>query len=138
MRLHLRSVPVQRGFSLLEVLVALAIMAMSLGALYHAAGGSVRGVQVSERRAEAALLAAALLDSRDTIPPGGLQESGAQGDRFSWVLTATPFPTGHEADPGWPLYRVLAVVAWEEGGERVEFALASLLPERRPLGMERR
>ncbi|NMG65136.1 prepilin-type N-terminal cleavage/methylation domain-containing protein [Azoarcus indigens] len=122
--------PTAAGFSLMEVLVALAIMAFSLAALYHAAGGSVRGVHTGETRTRALALALSLLDSRSTIPAGGLDESGSDAG-LRWHLSARPYPTGHEASPGWPLYRVEAAVAWGEGRRGQALSLVSLLPERR-------
>lgn len=123
-----RTVP--RGFSLLEVLVALSIMAFSLAALYHAAGGGVRGVGESEARTRALALAVSLLDSRTTVPAGGGEETG-EAAGLRWRLSALPYATGREAAPGWPLYRVEAAVSWREGAGERELRLASLLPERR-------
>lgn len=120
----------QAGFSLLEVIVALAIMAFSLGALYHAAGGSMRGTQEAELRTRATALALSLLDSRSTIPAGGVMEHGVAGGGMRWALSSTPFPTGLEASPGWPLYQVEVQVGWGEGDRRHELRLTSLLPER--------
>lgn len=118
-----------RGFSLLEVLVALSIMAFSLAALYHAAGGGVRGVGESEARTRALALALSVLDSRTTVPPGGGDDAG-EAAGLRWRLTARPYATGREAAPGWPLYRVEAVVYWREGAGERELRLTSLLPER--------
>lgn len=126
----------QGGFSLLEVLVALTILAMSLGVLYQAAGGSVRNVQTGEQRMRAILLAQSLLLLHDRIPPGGLSEQGVSRAGFEWSLTAIPYPpvqisTGSSTEP-WPLYRVEAAVFWRDGARPGEFRLASILPERPP------
>lgn len=120
---------VQRGLTLLEVLVAMVIMALSLGALYQAAGGSVRGVHDAEMRTRATLFAQALLEAQDVIEPGGLSAQGAFDD-FRWTLDAAPFQTGLEAAPGWPLYRVVAEVEWGAGESVRVVELATLLPER--------
>jgi general secretion pathway protein I len=116
----------QGGFSLLEVVIAMAIMAMSLGALYRAGGGALRGVLEAETRLRAATLAMALLDGQWSVPPEGLHDSGSVGN-MTWQLAAAPFQPRREK--GWALHRVEASVGWDNG--RRGLSLASLLPERR-------
>ena len=127
--------PRQQGFSLLEMIVAMAIMALSLGALYNAAGGSVKGVQAAEQRSGALLLAQSLLEAYSTVPHGGIAEQGEVGS-MAWQLVAIPYPTAREAAPGWPLYRVEASVQWGSGESRQGLSLVSLLPERRRAAAE--
>lgn len=120
----------QSGFSLLEVLVAFVIMALSLGVLYQAAGGSTRAVVAAEEVTRATILAESLLALHAAVPANGLKESGTTADGMSWSLTAERY-TGHGDDPaGWPLYRIEANVAWGEGSGR-SLALVSLVPERK-------
>ena len=124
----------QAGFSLLEVLVAFSIMMLSLGALYQAAGGSVRNLATSERQTHAILLAESLLSLHQAVPPGGLSASGSSGRGFEWGLSAVP-AVNAQADPdgaSWPLYRLDVEVAWQDGDRRRRYALATLLPEAVP------
>lgn len=122
-------VPARRlhGFSLLEVLVATSIMAFSLGALYQAAGGSVRNVQRADQRTQSLLLAQSLLDAHDTVPAGGLEASGEEAG-LQWRLSATPYPTDFEQSPGWRLYRVSVTVGAASGDPAHAVRLATLLP----------
>ncbi len=124
----------QRGFSLLEVLVAFSIMALSLGVLYQAAGGSIRNLAVAERQTHAILLALSLLDLHQGVPAGGLSVDGAAAGGFDWTFDAVP-ATALADDPGddsWALYRVDIEVAWQDGERRRRYALATLLPELAP------
>ncbi len=117
----------QAGFSLLEVLVAFAIMALALGALYQALGGSLRGVGAAGDSTRAVLLAQAVLDLHDLVPPEGLAEDGVTADGLAWELRSAPFAAALE-NPQWELHEVVARVRWQDRGREREFALTTLLP----------
>lgn len=119
------------GFSLLELLVAMAIMAMSLGLLYSASTGALRGAGSQVEQQQATLLAQSLLDSRDSVAATGWQEQG-QHAQFAWEISSEPLvpPTGLNA--GTPLlHQVRISIRWPAlgGGRRIE--LSTLLPQER-------
>ena len=84
----------QQGFTLIEVVVAFAILALALGALYESFGGSLRR-GVSARQQELATLRAESLLS-EFRGSGGLlpQEKGGRDEDlgFSWRITVKPYP----------------------------------------------
>ncbi len=94
-----------RGFTLLEVLVALAIVAVALTAAVRATGVSIdSSTQVKEH-----LLASwvaqnrlAELTARHAFPPLGSNSGSAQeaGRNFTWeeIVTATPNPDFHRVE----------------------------------------
>lgn len=123
-----------RGFSLLEILVALAIAALSLGVLYRATGNNARQIGTLAQQARAMRLAESLLASASLVPPMGIDER-ASAHGYHWALQSRPYPTPIAgADPrAVPLHEVHALVSWSEGGRERHFELASLRPERPPL-----
>jgi general secretion pathway protein I len=114
----------QRGFSLLEILVAFSILALSLGVLMQIFSASLRNAEVTRNQAQAVALAQSLLASAvvgATLVPG--ENAGVLDDKFRWVLRVSPFV--QEPRPGetaavrtsvpLDLWEVAVRVAW--GGD---------------------
>ena len=129
---------VVRGFSLLELLVALSIMAMALGMLYQASTGALRGVGDLDLEERANLLAQSIIEARDAVPAAGWNESGSAAG-MAWRVNTAPYETtvGRDAPTVPRLHEVRVMVEWDSrrGQRRVE--LHTLLPQQRAQPGER-
>lgn len=119
-----------RGFSLLEILVAFAILSLSLGVLLQIFSSGLRNVLVGEGYARAADLAEsqlALVGTELPVQPGIL--SGVQ-DGYRWTLSIQPLalPELAAAPPNLMTYWVTAQVRWgdDDGGTGRGLELNSL------------
>lgn len=119
----------QAGFSLLEVLVAFAILALILGVLLQIFSGSALRATLAESYLKATTLAEARLNEMGREAPlvaGGL--TGQTEDGFAWSLTVEPYPIeglDSVVQSVAPM-RVRVLVAWQEGGRRHEVSVATL------------
>jgi general secretion pathway protein I len=112
---------VQRGFSLLEVLVAFAVLAITLGVLLQVFSGAIGATHLSAGYSRAAALAESKLNGVGIEIPLeiGTYEGDPEGD-LSWFVVIEPYDAELSllAEPAYPAYVVTAVAGWGEG-ERV-------------------
>lgn len=122
----------QRGFSLLELLVAFAIMAMSLGLIYRSMGASVASVRNLDLHQQATMLGETLLNTRDSVPDQGWNDSGDFGS-FAWRVTSQPFASQLPVPEPVRLHEIDITISWQEGLQSRQLELKTLLPQRKPL-----
>lgn len=108
-----------RGFSLIEVIAALLLLAIAFTALMRVAGGAIELSQRAAERSEAAMYARSLLDSAFVMEPirAGTR-SGRFDKQFAWQLQVTPWGPGGKPAPGAGLrmYQLDLDVHWRGGG----------------------
>ena len=120
----------QRGFTLIEILVAFMILAMSLTVLFRIFSGGLRNVALSEDYALAVLVAESQLASigiSEPLEPGVI--TGKWDARFRWERLVKPYrPWEHDKDLTTPMlaYRVTVNVDWEHAGRTRQFSLSSV------------
>jgi general secretion pathway protein I len=122
----------QRGFSLLEILVAFSIMAISIGMLLSIFSSGLRNATVSEEYTSAVQIAEAIISrpgNEAPLQPG--RSNGVENDKYRWELTVEPFILADETIDTRTiparLFMVTAIVSWgDEGGRERQFELAEL------------
>ena len=107
----------ESGFTLVEVVVALAIMAMSFGVLFGVISDALRQTDGARNLAQAGSLAQSLLARLGTevpIAPG--KASGEFSGGFRWRLRVEPYgdATDRQSSPV-AAYTVAAEVMWGDG-----------------------
>lgn len=110
----------QQGFSLLEILIAFSILALSLGILLKIFSGGVNTAMVAEDYTVATQIAESLIAKTGSeIPIKEHQSSGDEGDKYHWELIISPYALSSEGfDPKTApaeLFKVNVTVNWGDG-----------------------
>ena len=116
----------QRGFSLLEILVAFSIMALSLGVLMEIFADAARNADLARNQMRAVALARALLAQTAldaTLTPG--EHAGTNG-QLRWRLRVAPHDGAGAMGPG-PLLDAWSIhvsVGWGEPADAAARSVA--------------
>ncbi len=120
----------QGGFSLLEVLVAFAILAASLGVLYPALGNSLNHLAVTAHRQTALILARSLMAEQIATAPLEKRTVTGRKGSFSWRFQVRSVETEPRNLRFHPL-RLDIRVRWREGRHERQLVLTTLRLARR-------
>jgi len=104
------------GFTLLEVMVAMAILGIGLLVLIQLFSQGLHSVTVSEDYTKAAVYAREKMTEVLTSQklPIGLSEGLSENDRFHWKVEVIPSPTDvFDDNPPFLMYKVKVGVTWE-------------------------
>ncbi|GAB2502679.1 type II secretion system protein XpsI [Lysobacter humi (ex Lee et al. 2017)] len=123
----------ERGYTLLEVVIAFGVLALALTLLLGILTHSSRQVRWSTDAGRAALIAQSLLDSVDmagALQPG-TTEGDLEGEPYRWQLEVRdwrdPTAAGQPVEPSAPrLMHVRLTMSWDDGGPRERLVLESL------------
>jgi general secretion pathway protein I len=125
-----------RAYTLIEVLVALMILALSLSVIFRIFGGGLHKIAVASEYSRAIMTAESVLAATGTmeiLQPG--ESGGNLFDKYRWVRTISPYQAvGEPSYDNLPLriYRVSVVVDWPgaRGNRSIVLSTLKLEPRR--------
>jgi len=127
----MRAERVQSGYSLIEALVALTVLALTLTVLMRIFGGGLRNIDLAAQYTDAVVIAEAQLAAVGTLVPvvPGTSD-GEHADRYHWTRTIAEYPSADliadAATSDWTAYRVVVDVEWQNLSRTRTVQLATL------------
>lgn len=110
----------QRGFTLIEVLVAFAVLSLTVVVAVQGFAQGLRLLKLSGDHQHAILIADQ--KAREVVLPKEGREEGTEG-HFAWARTTRPLPAPELEVPGraprWHVYQIDVQVAWGDGRRAV-------------------
>ncbi len=110
------------GFTLIEVIVAFALLALALTLLLGSLSGAARQVGSADKASRATLHAESLLAQLGVVEPlrPGRQQGEFEDGRYTWTLDVSPYvdperPGQAMAAGGAPLLRIELTTRWGPG-----------------------
>ena len=121
-----------RGFSLLEMLVALVILSLALGALYQGATRAIQNVSVAEQYTRAVMLAESMIASSNYVTTERASISG-EFDIYTWEARSWPAEISDNSNAdaplkGQPLQYLSVTVTWPGNKSDRQLELLTVVP----------
>lgn len=123
----------QRGYTLIEIIVAFAILALGLTLLLGTLSGATRQVRQAGDAGRAALHAQSLLAEHAALPQVGVRHGELERGRYRWWLDVAPWQDPASAgaprrlDPNAArLLHLRLEVSWGNGGPAQTLVVESL------------
>lgn len=118
----------QRGFSLLEVLVAFTILALAVGTILSLFATGLRNTAVASDYARALTLAESQLAYYQGIDPQRLESGLSEGEEqgFTWRSRVTPYEDVATTGGATRLYLIDVDVQWQGDGRARSVQLSTL------------
>lgn len=109
----------QKGFTLLETLVALSVLAISLGVIYQIFGTSLRNMQYAKEYSYAQLFAESKISELGKgIPIAEGTFGGKIDDKYLWEISIVPESSlNHSEKSIIHAYKVLFNIQWDSYGK---------------------
>lgn len=124
----------QRGFTLIEVLVAFLVLTLAVSVLFRILSGGLRNIERSQQYARAATLAESLLAETGISEPLDGETEGRSADgQFHWLRQVEPYlpwETALRPSPYVRGFRVQITVQWDSGQNRQQLMLQTIRLER--------
>lgn len=129
----------QKGFSLLEILIAFSILALSLGILLKIFSAGVNSAVIAEDYTAAVQIGQSLMAKTGIETPlQAGQESGLENEKYQWEVEVTPFEFNPEkvdtTSITTALFKVKVIVSWgDDNSNDRQIELTSLRLIKKPL-----
>lgn len=126
----------RHGFTLVEVVVALGILALSASVIFGSIGNGLWSVREANGLARAGLLAQSLLARIGADLPLRTGETEGQFPQgFAWRVSLQPFGEANDRAQ-WPIgaYAVTVEILWRDGGETRSLVIKTLRLGRKEQG----
>lgn len=129
----------QKGFSLLEILIAFSILALSLGILLKIFSAGVDSAVIAEDYTAAIQIGQGLMAKAGIEAPLQQgQESGIENEKYQWLVEVSPFEFNPEKTDTnsltTALFKVKVIVSWgDDNSNDRQIELTSLKLVKKPI-----
>lgn len=124
----MRAARAQRGFTLLEILVAFVVLALVGGALLEMFQGGLRNLATGDGYSRAALLAESTLSQLRAEPELAAGERGGELEPgYDYRLALAPYQDADQGKVYEDLLEADLTISWGEGGDRHRYRVHTLL-----------